>query len=49
MIQWQRLFKNPRKLKRYGLEKFDLETRKKIEEYLVNHAADSDQPMVAGM
>ena len=49
MIQWQRVFKNPRKLKRYGLDKLDLKDRKELEEYLVNHAADSDQPMVAGM
>ena len=49
MIQWQRVFKSLRKLKKYGLDTFDKETKERLKEYLINHAADSDHPTVAGM
>jgi len=46
--QWERIFKKPRKMKKYGIDKLSAEDRKKLENYLINHAADSDQPETAG-
>jgi hypothetical protein len=49
IIQWERIFSSPRKLKRYKLDKLDPKTRAALKEYLINHAVDSDQPTVAGV
>ena len=48
-VQWKRVFSSPRHLKRYKLEALDSNTRSKLEEYLITHAADSDQPIVPGL
>ncbi|QOP40642.1 hypothetical protein [Sulfurimonas marina] len=48
-IQWKRVFSSPRHLKRYKLENLDQHTRDQLEEYLINHAADSEQPIVPGI
>jgi len=48
-IQWKRIFSSPRHLKRYQLDKLSPATRKKLETYLIEHAADSDQPIVPGL
>lgn len=48
-IQWRRVFSSPRHLKRYKLEYLDQATRDQLEEYLIQHAADSEQPIVPGL
>ncbi len=48
-IQWKRVFSSPRHLKRYKLENLDQHTREQLEEYLIKHAADSEQPIVPGI
>lgn len=47
--QWERVFKKKRKMKRYGIDKLTLAEQKELEQYLINHAADSDQPEAAGL
>lgn len=48
-VQWKRIFSSPRHLKRYHLETLSIEQRNALEEYLINHAADSDKPIVPGL
>ncbi len=47
--QWKRIFKKEKKMKRYGIDKLTKEQKKLLQEYLVNHSADSDQPETAGI
>jgi isocitrate dehydrogenase len=48
-VQWERVFSSQRHLKRYKLDKLPLQTRMKLKHYLIEHAADSDQPVVPGL
>ena len=48
-IQWERVFSSLRKLKRYNLLKLPLEVRSQLKNYLISHAADSDQPIIPGL
>lgn len=48
-IQWERVFSSPRHLKRYHLNTLNSATREKLKAYLIEHAADSDQPIVPGL
>lgn len=49
VIQWERVFSSPRHLKRYKLDTLDAAQREKLKAYLIEHAADSDQPIVPGL
>ncbi len=49
IIQWERIFKSARKMKRYGIDKLSKEEQQVLKKYLLDHAADSDHPTVAGM
>ena len=48
-IQWERIFSSQRHLKRYKLDKLDKKTLEALRNYLVKHAADSEQPIVPGL
>jgi len=48
IIQWERIFKSKRKMKRYKIDTLSVNEQNKLKEYLVEHAIDSDKPMVAG-
>jgi len=48
-IQWQRIFSSPRHLKRYKLNTLSISTRLELKKYLVDHSADSEQPIVPGL
>ncbi len=48
-IQWQRVFKSARKMKRYHIDTLSKNEQEELKEYLISHAADSDQPTIAGM
>ncbi len=48
-VQWERIFSSPRHLKRYKLYTLDSEHLVKLKTYLINHAADSAQPIVPGL
>lgn len=49
IIQWERVFKSERKMKKYGIDKLSKDQQVGLEKYLLAHAADSDHPTVAGM
>lgn len=48
-IQWNRIFKKARKMKKYGIDKLSDADKGALKTYLMNHAADSDTPEAAGM
>ena len=48
-IQWERVFSSERHLKRYKLENIPEPLRVSLKIYLIEHAADSDQPIVPGL
>ncbi len=47
--QWLRVFKKVRKMKKYGIDKLSDADKEMLKTYLVDHAADSDAPEVAGI
>lgn len=49
IIQWERYFSNPKRLKRLGADKLNPQELQALKEYLIQHAADSDQPAAAGI
>ena len=48
-IQWERVFSSTRHMKRYKIDSFSQEIRDQLKKYLIEHAADSDQPVVPGL
>ena len=46
--QWERIFKKKKKQKKYGIDKLSDSEKEVLKKYLINHAADSDQPESAG-
>jgi antitoxin component of MazEF toxin-antitoxin module len=48
-VQWKRVFSSPRHMKRYKVDTLDERTRELLKSYLIQHAADSDQPIVPGL
>jgi len=48
-VQWKRVFKKAKKMKKYGINNFSDADKAALKEYLMNHAADSDTPEAAGM
>ncbi len=48
IIQWERVFKSERKMKKYKIDTLSINDRKNLKDYLIKHAIDSDKPMVAG-
>ena len=49
MIQWERVFKSERKMKRYKINTLSINKQKLLKRYLIDHAIDSDHPTVAGV
>jgi len=49
VIQWKRIFSSKRHLKRYKLDKLPIYERLQLRTYLINHAADSEQPIIPGL
>jgi len=48
-VQWQRVFSSPRRMQKYKLDVLSPEVKNKLQIYLINHAADSEQPIVPGL
>jgi hypothetical protein len=46
--QWERVFKKAKKMKKYGIDTLIDADKSILKEYLISHAADSDQPESAG-
>ena len=49
VIQWERVFSSSRHLTRYKLDSLSQKQRDDLKKYLINHAADSKQPIVPGL
>jgi len=49
IVQWERIFNSPKKMKRYKIDTLSQKDRKILEKYLIDHAIDSDQPTIAGI
>jgi len=47
-VQWERIFKNERKMKKYRLNSLTEDEKENLKQYLISHAADSDLPQYAG-
>ena len=48
-IQWERIFSNEKRLKRYKLNTLPKGIQEALKLYLIEHAADSEQPIVPGL
>ena len=48
-IQWKRIFSSQRHLEKYKLNHLSKSTRDSLKSYLLQHAADSEQPIVPGL
>ena len=48
-VQWERVFSSQRRLEKYKLNNLSQETRTALKNYLIQHAADSEQPIVPGL
>jgi hypothetical protein len=48
IIQWERIFTSNRKKRKYKINTLTLDEQNSLKEYLIQHAIDSDHPMVAG-
>ena len=49
IVQWERVFKSEKKMKRYKINSLSNENKDSLKEYLIKHAIDSDQPTIAGV
>jgi len=49
IVQWERVFKSERKMKRYKIDTLTLQQKNALKEYLIEHAIDSDKPTIAGI
>ena len=49
MVQWERVFKSKRKMKRYKIDTLKENEKAMLKKYLIDHAIDSDQPTIAGV
>ncbi len=48
-VQWKRVFSSQRRMEKYRLNLLTKEQKNSLEKYLINHAADSEQPIVPGL
>lgn len=49
IVQWERIFSSPRHMKRYKIDSLSQDVRDELKEYLIEYAADSEQPMIPGL
>ena len=49
IIQWERIFSSQRRLEKYKLNQLSIEEKAQLKLYLIEHAADSEQPIVPGL
>ena len=48
-VQWERIFSSKRRMVKYNLDTLSIEELENLKNYLINHAADSEQPIVPGL
>lgn len=49
IVQWERVFSSEKRKARYHIDQLQPEVQELLKEYLLEHAADSSQPMVPGL
>ncbi|MGB5964433.1 MAG: hypothetical protein WBG65_02755 [Sulfurimonadaceae bacterium] len=49
IVQWERVFSNEKRKKRYNIDQLSPDVQELLKTYLIEHAADSSQPMVPGL
>lgn len=49
IVQWERVFSSERRMKKYQIDRLSIHEKEKLKIYLLQHAADSDHPMVPGL
>ena len=49
IVQWERVFSSEKRKMKYGIEQLSPEVQELLKIYLIEHAADSSQPMVPGL
>ena len=49
IVQWERVFSSERRKQKYGIDQLSPEVQEFLKVYLIEHAADSSQPMVPGL
>ena len=49
IVQWERVFSSDKRMKRYAIDKLEPDVKDALKLYLIEHAADSSQPMVPGL
>ncbi len=49
IVQWERVFSSDRRMKKYNIDKLSKSEQQRLKVYLIEHAADSNQPMVPGL
>ena len=49
IVQWERVFSSESRKKRYGIDQLSPDVQILLKDYLIEHAADSSQPMVPGL
>ncbi len=48
-VQWKRVFSSQRRMEKHGLHLLTKQERDSLRIYLINHSADSEQPIVPGL
>ncbi len=49
IVQWERVFSSEKRKQKYGIDQLSPDVQKLLKAYLIEHAADSSQPMVPGL
>ena len=49
IVQWERVFSSEARKKRYHIDQLSPDVQELLKTYLIQHAADSSQPMVPGL
>ncbi len=49
IVQWERVFSSEKRKQRYHINQLSTEVQELLKAYLIQHAADSSQPMVPGL
>ena len=48
-IQWKRIFSSQRRMVKFHIDELSQMQKEELKIYLINHAADSEQPIVPGL
>lgn len=49
VLQWERIFSDQKRMQMYGIDQLSVPLQRDLKAYLINHAADSEQPIVPGL